>query len=257
LLKKLATVAALVIVVLLALHLLPRLAVGFEALTKAGERLPISEVVVSSDGPLEEQVVLQTLALGEGANLLSIDLEAMKVRLEGIGQVKQAIASRRFPGTLEVQIVERAPVARIRAQRRSGEELLLYVDREGVVFEAASIDPIVARSLPFLGGISLSIEGEGFAPVQGMRPVADLLADTQALAPHLNRYMRTLSIGQGGRLSARSRYAREIVFDLKADFRDQLGKLDYIVDYRRGLMRGARLGRVDLTLGSQVPVLDL
>ena len=57
-------------------------------------------------------------------------------------------------------------------------------------------------------------------------------------------------------LIAKGKYAKEVVFDRHADFRNQLGKLDYILDYYRTSQNG-RIENVDLTLGDQVPVRSL
>lgn len=249
-------VIAVVAVVVASAHLLPKIEGGPELLTKAGESLPVSEIVVETDGTLQHDFIVATLAVPEDANLLSVDLNELKRRVESLGQVESAVVSRRFPDALEVFVTERQPIARILAQRSNGEKLMLFVDAFGEVFAGERLDPKVVRSLPFLDGVTLSKKEEGFSRIAGMGPLADLLSEAKAIAPHLYSGWRVVSLEREDRLIAKGRMAEEIVFDRYADFRNQLGKLDYILDYYRS-SSGAGIRRVDLTLGDQVPVRSL
>lgn len=239
-----------------ALHFLPQLEGGPEILTKAGESMPIQLIDVQSDGNLERDYILRQMQVPEDANLLSVDLDLMKERLEAIGQVESAVVSRRFPDALEVTLVERKPIVRILAQRANGETLKLFVDEDGFVFEADRMDPKISRTLPFLDGVALSKQDEGFSKIEEIKPLAELLSEAQAIAPHLYRRWQIVSLERDEVLIAKGKYAKEVVFDRNADFRNQLGKLDYILDYYRS-SQNERIESVDLTLGDQVPVRSL
>lgn len=236
-----------------ALHFLPRLEGGPELLTKAGESMPIQVIDVESDGNLERAYLLRQMAVPADANLLSVDLDLIKARLEAIGQVKGAVVSRRFPDALEVAVVERKPVVRILAQRSNGETLRLFVDKEGVVFESDRMDPRVARTLPFLDGVTLFREGGGYSRIDNFAPLVELLSEAQAIAPHIYSAWRIVSLEREDRLIAKGRSAKWVVFDRFSDFRNQLGRLDYILDDCRSNRRG-EIESVDLTLDDQVPV---
>ncbi len=239
-----------------ALHFLPKLEGGPEILTKAGESMPIQLIDVQTDGNLERDYVLRQLGVPEDANLLSVDLDLLKARLEAIGQVQSAVVSRRFPDALEVTIKERQPIVRILAQRPNGETLKLFVDEEGNVFEADRMDPKISRTLPFLDGVALSKKDDGYSRIEGIKPLADLLSEAQAIAPHLYRRWQIVSLERDDVLIAKGKSAKEVIFARNEDFRNQLGKLDYILDYYRSSQNG-RIESVDLTLGDQVPVRSL
>ncbi|EDY80590.1 POTRA domain, FtsQ-type family [Verrucomicrobiia bacterium DG1235] len=249
-------VLAFVVVVGAALHFAPRIEGGPELLTKAGESMPVAIIDIETDGSLTRDFILDCLSVPEDANLLSVDLDTLKERLESVGQIESAVVSRRFPDALVVTIAERQPIARLLAQRPNGEKLMLFVDQEGEVFEADRLDAKFSRSLPFLDGVALSKKEEGFSRIEEIAPLADLLSEAQAIAPHLYSRWRVVSLEREDRLIAKGPVAKEVVFDRNADFRRQLGKLDYILDY----YRSARIGKiesVDLTLGDQVPVRSL
>ncbi len=245
-----------VAVIAAALHFLPKLEGGPEILTKAGESMPIQLIDVQTDGNLERDYVLRQLDVPEDANLLSVDLDLLKARLEAIGQVKSAVVSRRFPDALEVTIKERQPIVRILAQRANGETLKLFVDDEGNVFEADRMDPKISRTLPFLAGVALSKQDNGYSRIEGIKPLADLLSEAQAIAPHLYRRWQIVSLERDDVLIAKGKSAKEVIFARNEDFRNQLGKLDYILDYYRS-SQGGKIESVDLTLGDQVPVRSL
>lgn len=222
-------------------------------LTRAGEALPVKRVTVESDGPISTDWTLRYLDWQDGRNLLDVDIAGMKSRLERVGQVRSAEVERVFPDELRIRIQERAPVARIFAQRASGEKLVLYVDAEGAVFEGIALAASTIRFLPLLDGISLSREGEGYSRIEGMGTVAKLLDESRELAPHLYRSWTVVSLAESPQIVVKGRLAKAAVFSPDEDFRTQLARLDYILDYHRGRLL-SDVSRVDLTLGAQVPV---
>ena len=254
--KTFGLVVAVVGVLVAALQLTSFIEAGPELLTKAGESLPIKEVQIDTDGSLDHEWLLSQLAIAEDENLLSIDLSALKDKLESVGQIENAELERLFPDTLVVSVKERQPIARLLAQRPSGERILLFVDEAGYVFEAQSIDKGLANSLPFIDGVALKREGDRFSQIEGIAPLATLLQEARSIAPHIYRRWRVISLEEKDRLIARGKAAREVVFDTRQDFRDQLGKLDYILDHYLSARTGI-IDHVDLTLGDQVPVRSL
>ena len=224
-----------------------------ELLSKAGESLPLNYVEVQSDGGLDRAWAMERLSLGRDANLLSIDVDAIKRSFEAVGQVRSASVTRQFPDTLRIAIQERRPIARIMAQRSSGERLELLADEEGHVFECESIDVALLRSLPYLDGVALKREGEGFARIEGMEKVAKLLGEARLIAPHLYRNWQIVSLKDAPNITVKGRRVKEISFDADLDLRGQLARLDYIIDFYRGRLL-SELAHVDLTLGDQVPV---
>src|SRR5690606_13617764 len=125
-----------------------------DLLTRAGEALPIETVSVESDGVITTDWTLRYLEWQDGRNLLDVDIADIKSRLERVGQIRSAQVERVFPDELRIRVEERAPVARILAQRASGEKLVLYVDAEGEVFEGIELTRAMTRYLPLLDGIS-------------------------------------------------------------------------------------------------------
>lgn len=75
--------------------------------------VPVERIVVA--GKLEhlrQEAVREALASELGDGLLVLDLPALRARLEALPWVYRAELRRRFPGTLEVRVVEQVPIAR-------------------------------------------------------------------------------------------------------------------------------------------------
>ncbi len=227
-----------------------------ELLSMAGESLPIKQVDIETDGSLPLNWLERRLEIEADANLLSVDLSAMKDRLESIGQVKSAEIERRFPDSLHVSIVERNPVTRLLAQESDGGKLLLFVDEHGSVFEGVRMARSLARSLPYLRGVALRRVGDRFSEIEEMVPVSKLLMEARAIAPHIYQTWRVITPEKNGTVKVKNQQGVDIVFSLQDDLRSQLAKLDYITDYYRG-RSFKRMSYVDLTLGDQVPVKSL
>ena len=96
--------------------------------------------------------ILEVFAADRGHSVLRIPLDMRRRQLEAIPWVEQAIVRRAFPNRLQVEIVERTPVAFL----RQGSELAL-VDGHGVILER----PVKANfHFPVVTGISAEMTQE-------------------------------------------------------------------------------------------------
>lgn len=246
-------VAAIVVVVVVVAKFVLFSPVGPRLLAQAGEALPVARVEVTTDGVLSREFVLNMMELHEGeTDLLALDIDVLKDRLIAIPQVRDAEVERHFPDSLAITIEEREPIVRILARRATGETIALLVDGEGYVFEGEDFDTKFLRSLPSLGGVSLKREGRGYARIDGMKDVNDLLMEAKAVAPHIYRSWRVVSLEQSPNIVVRSKFAKEVIFE-PGNYRQDLAQLDYVLDYYRGQVVNT-VASIDLTLGNQVPV---
>ena len=207
---------------------------------------------------LDQPWVVRTLALPKTADLMELDLFALRDRLLASGQVLVAELSRKFPDTLVVTIEERSPVARIKARTGEGEPETLLVARDGMVYRGECYKDEVIQSLPFLGGIALKRASGKFLPIQGMDTVSDLLTIARVNAPNLFRTWSVLSLakfGSDGQIIVQSSDVGEVVFGTRDDFYKQIARLDYIVTEARTHPVATPLKSINLAVGGeQVPV---
>jgi cell division protein FtsQ len=212
------------------------------------------ELKTTSGGVLDVAWLQRTLALPRHAALMELNLEKLRARLLADRQVVSATIARRFPDRLVVSVEERAPVARVRVEV-GGAARDFLVAPDGVVFAGTGFDSAFLASLPWLGGVTLGPEGEGFRPIAGLAPVAQLLAEAQLSAPRLCRTWLSISLARlaGDReLEVTTTNGTTIVFKATGEFFSQLATLDYLLD-RLADTPMAR-AHIDLTLGRNVPV---
>jgi hypothetical protein len=229
-------------------------------LTAPVKREPLREIALRTDGVLDQGWVKRTLNLAADATLMELDLPALKNRLLAGGQVRSAVLARRFPDVLVITLQERTPVVRVMAKLGDAEPRALAVARDGIVYQDIGYDETLMNGLPFIDGVRLVRQGEGFSRLEGMEPVAELLAAALVNTPDLYRSFRVISLARlalDGVLVVRSAEVEAITFGLRAStpFTQQLARLDYILEETRRNSPAGPLKAVNLAVGgNQVPV---
>ncbi len=222
----------------------------------AAPAVPVNEVVLITDGVLDQNWLVQTLALPKNASLMELDLYRLRAVLMSNAQVRSATLTRNFPATLTVSISEHSPVARIMAQVNGAEPRMFLVAREGIVFDGTGFDPDMISTLPWLDGVKLERKDDAFLPIAGMTTVADLLAKAKMEAEHLYRSWQVVSLARlesDGEIEVRDRNVAKIFFGTNEDFFRQLARLDLLLDTARN-QTDKSPREINLSLGSQVPV---
>ncbi|HLP26984.1 MAG TPA: FtsQ-type POTRA domain-containing protein, partial [Acidobacteriota bacterium] len=202
------------------------------AIASAVKSEPVKDIIVSTDGVLGKDWAARVLALPRDTTLMALDLAALREKLIAFGQVRVAVLTRSFPDALVVNLQERTPVARLMVVDGLEKKQLL-VAKDGVVYEGVAYDKALLATLPWLADFRLrrADDGRGYAPIDGMKAVADLLTTAQVQAPHLYREWLFVSLGRlasHDELTVRAQDIPEIVFTAKQDFFRQLAQLDHI-----------------------------
>lgn len=195
----------------------------------------LSKVSFSTDGVLDGRWLAKTLDVREGMSMTAVDVSGIRSKLEGVGQIRSASVTLRMPNELVVRVMERTPVMRVNARMSSAKVMTLLIDAEGCVFEGANYPANSLRMLPYVDGISLKRKGNGFEPLEGMQPVADLLNVARQGWPRFYRDWRVVSLAhyQGADnlksvVEISSRSLGRLVFSIK-DPEDQLRRLQKVL----------------------------
>ena len=224
--------------------------------TDAMQASPVKDLVLVTDGVLDQAWMTRTLALPKNTSLMALDLYQLRARVLASGQVRTATLTRSFPSTLAVSISERMPVARLSAQDKDESPRTLLVARDGVVYEGVGYDAAMVQTLPWLAGVKLTRVGGTFQPIAGMESVADLLAKAKLEAEHLYNTWRVVSLARfeaDGELEVATKDATKITFGINEDYFRQLANLDAILDAAAAHPEKS-LREINLAVGSQVPV---
>ncbi|WP_200338881.1 cell division protein FtsQ/DivIB [Rhodovibrio sodomensis] len=114
-----------------------------DAAAEAGLRL--DQVVVSGRERTEPDAILAALGIRQGGPILGLDPASAKRRLERLPWVKTATVERRLPGTVRIDLTERAPLALWQL-----DGALSVIDRAGQRIDRAA--PEAHANLPLLVG---------------------------------------------------------------------------------------------------------
>jgi cell division protein FtsQ len=222
----------------------------------AAPTVPVNEVVLITDGVLNQEWLVRTLALPKKASLMELDLYKLRAALLSHAQVRSATLTRNFPATLTVSLSELSPVARIMAQLSGEQPRMFLVARDGIIFDGIGFDPEMIGTLPWLDGVKLTRKDDKFVPIAGMDKVADLLAKAKMEAEHLYRTWQVVSLARlesDGEIEVRDRDVAKIFFGTNEDFFRQLARLDLLLDKARE-QTSQSPREINLSIGSQVPV---
>jgi hypothetical protein len=230
---------------------------GNPAKTPAGpQSAPVRDLVLVTDGVLDQAWLSRALALPKNTSLVALDLYQLRARVLASGQVRSATLTRNFPATLAVSLSERLPVARLSAQDKEAPPRTLLVARDGTVYEGVGYDPRMIETLPWLAGVKLTRANGVFRPIAGMEAVADMLAKAKLEAEHLYGTWRVVALGRlesDGEIAVETREGTRIIFGLNEDFFRQLANLDAILDAAHAHPEKLP-SEINLAVGAQVPV---
>jgi cell division septal protein FtsQ len=149
--------------------------------------LAIQEIVVEVDGVLAPEEVRRLSGVKIGRNILTVDLPALRDRLERHPRIATAKLVVEFPGTLSIHIRERFPLAAVEPLAGSGLRARYLLDDSGHVIlplnPAAAPAPAVAaeEALPRIVGRLSSVgetDQETLAALELLRAYERLAAGT-------------------------------------------------------------------------------
>lgn len=102
----------------------------------------IQQIDVQTDGKIAPELLRRWTGVKPGANLIGLDLAAVKRNLELVSVIDSVSVERVLPRTLRVRVTERDPVAQINVPRTDGNGIavsVFQVDVDGMVMQP--LDP--------------------------------------------------------------------------------------------------------------------
>lgn len=119
----------------------------------ASPLLQVTRIQVRGYQRLDPQAVIQQAKIPAGANILSLDLNAVSRRLANHPWIAAALISREIPDRIRIEIEERLPVALVRGQQ------FYLMDPQGICFAIAV--PSEHVGLPIITGLDPDTIGPG------------------------------------------------------------------------------------------------
>ncbi|BCB88373.1 cell division protein FtsQ [Phytohabitans suffuscus] len=137
----------------------------------------VREVRVTGTDILTAEQVREAAGVPDGVALARVDLSGLQDRLATLAPVDRVIASRDWPGTIAIEVVERTPVAVVPQGRK-----FVLVDREGVAFHTVTGKP---------GGLPLARVAKPGPDDADTRSALEVLT---ALSPQLSKQLSAVVV---------------------------------------------------------------
>ncbi len=170
---------------------------GGYARVMASERLRVSRLEVRGGRFLSEGEVRELLGPAVGENILSLDLERLKARLQASPWVAEATVSRALPDTLRVEVRERVPLALAEVER------LYLMDADGTLIDLFG---------PRTAGFDLPVvRGLADASVEARRAHGQRLATLLAELGELSTEVSELEVEPAGHIRVVLKGAGEVL----------------------------------------------
>lgn len=155
----------------------------------------VRDVRVSGTEILSAEEVRQVADVRDGVALARVDLGGIEERLARLAPVDRVIASRDWPGTIAIDVVERTPVAVVPQGKR-----FVLVDKHGVAFHTVSARP---------GGLPLARVPHPGPDDAATRSALEVLA---ALSPQLAKQLSAVVVKGPAEIELELRGGRLIVW---------------------------------------------
>ncbi|MCC5844272.1 MAG: FtsQ-type POTRA domain-containing protein [Verrucomicrobia bacterium] len=195
-------------------------------------RFNLTTVEARTDGVLPEALLVEWAGVPREANLFQISLPTVRDRLEKNPIIRQAVVRRRLPGTLEIGVNERVPIARMGQVEG---HMNWLVDVEGVLIRKSFQD----KHLPFLLGVPQNVTlGDTIAQGRAADGL-EYLARLREM-PALKRDLfdvRMISVGHPDYLDARLSDGSKVLLPRGEDARRVLEEATRMIDLARRQQR--------------------
>jgi cell division septal protein FtsQ len=222
----------------------------------------IEQIDAQTDGKIAPEQLRRWTHVKVGANLIALDLGAVKRNLELVSVIDSVSVERVLPHTLKVRVTERDPIAQVnvpRADGAGGIAVSVYqLDADGVVIQP--LDPRVCTvplaevnpELPVIGGLNYFLLQPGrhieLPQVQAaLRLVAAFDRSPMAGLVDLQR----VDVSEPRVIVATTGQGSEVTFSLD-NVEQQLQRWQLI--YNLGLQQQKTIATADLAVANNVPV---
>ena len=147
---------------------------------RTSPRFDVNKVLVLGSKRVTETQVLGQADVPDQANVFSVDLAAIRERVERMAWVRYAIVQRVFPDTITIKIFEREPVGLARLRGR-----VYQFDADGAILD---YDPGTGVNYPILDGLQTKdSEGNVRRAELYVRVLRELQSQSELSEVHINQ----------------------------------------------------------------------
>jgi cell division protein FtsQ len=222
----------------------------------------IQKVEVQTDGVIAPEQLRKWTGIKSGANLIALDLAAVKRNLEMIPTVASVSIERILPRTLRIRVTERKPVAQVNVPRAGGANgiavSVFQLDADGFVM--LPLDPRdrvislaqITRQLPVITGVNIYQLQAGHRVDSPQVQSALRLIAAFAHSPMTGLVdLRRIDVLSPNAIVVTTEQGSEITFGLE-NLEQQLSRWRQVYDL--GQRNNKTIASLDLAVENNVPV---
>ncbi|MEP6937104.1 MAG: FtsQ-type POTRA domain-containing protein [Chthoniobacterales bacterium] len=215
----------------------------------------LGEIGVKTDGTLQRDQIIQTADLHEGENIFHVNLADVHDRIQQLPQVDEVQVVRKMPAEIDINVVERKPVAWITGEKQVSDpftsEVAFLVDARGVLMKEKKLLPEYL-GLPLIVGCgSESLESGKIVESFEAKAALDLLRLSTRSFMQTRFQIREIDVSKGYCLLVTDKNHTRVMFAFE-DLDAQLQRLEQFLVYSDDAKR--ELETVDLLVQRNVPV---
>jgi cell division protein FtsQ len=212
---------------------------------RSSDVFAVERIIATQTEHVAIEEIHRATADARGVSLLRLSTAGIVAELSALPYVRTVQVHRRFPNTLEVEIGEYAPEARVRT---SAEETWLVAEDGRILEKAAGAElPLIVAT----GEVSLA-PGEYLpATIAGALPLADLMVERNAVSVSLP-LMHHIAVSNGGDLTVVFDGGTELRLGYPQELEQKLIVFESIIEQH--LKDGEGLLYVDASVPDRVAV---
>lgn len=222
----------------------------------------IQQIDVATDGKIAPEQLRRWAGVKPGANLIALDLAAVKRNLELVSVIDSVSVERILPRTLKIRVTERDAIAQVNVPRADGANgiavSVFHLDEDGMVMKP--LDPRICTvplaqinpQLPVIAGLNyFQLQAGRRLELPTAQAALRLVAafDKSPMAGLVD--LQRVDVSAPGVIVATTGQGSEITFSLD-NFDQQLQRWQQI--HNLGLQQQKAIAAVDLAVANNVPV---
>ncbi len=237
--------------------------VALNAFVYENNDFAIQQIDIKTDGVIAPEQLRRWAGVKAGANLIALDLAAVKRNLELVSVIDSVSVERVLPRTLKIRVTERDPIAQVNVPRVDGANgiavSVFQLDADGVVMQP--LDPRLCTvplaqmkaELPVITGMNaFQLQPGRRVELPAVQSALKLIA-AFASSPMAGLVdLRRVDVSAPGVLVATTGQGSQITFS-PDNAEQQLRRWRQIYDFGKQANKGD-IASLDLAVGNNVPV---
>ncbi len=215
----------------------------------------LSTIAVQTDGTLQRDQILKAADLYEGENIFVVNLGRVHDRLQELAQVDEVQVVRKLPGEIDIQVVERKPIAWITAAKQITDPFssdgVFLVDARGVLMKEKKLLPEYLGLPVILGCSSDALEAGKVVESPEARAALEMLRLSTRSFMQTRFQIRDIDLSKEYCLVVTDKERTRVTFGFD-DLDMQLRRLEQFLTYADDTKQ--ELATVNLLVRRNIPV---